>query len=448
MGKRFLIHLREIWMTNYSDICIVGAGIGGLTCATRLITSSIARHLRIRVFDLNASVGGRIQSREIDREEIAELGAARYSPQLHPNFQKLMQGSGLPHAVYPFTEAVFNDRMEEKLKTTLHGLLPMLREHPDESFLDFLGHYLGPAEAARIIQATGYDALRLPAVSAAMAYDIIKKHPETQSLTENAANDWLYATDGYGELLAQQQGKAQAAGVEFRFKHRLLSVDKSGPDYQLAFNHMGDTQVHRARHLIMAIPPTAMSRLNLDLRSGWSPYQYDSLPLFKGFLMFDEPWWRALGLTDKVLMADNPLRKVYFKGEKYLLFYNDSESATYWRDCLEQGEDVYLEHVRRHLQEVLPLNGQPLPPIKEHFYKHWPHGVEFCLETATEHPTALLHRDGIIACSDAYTPHCGWMEGSLISSRQASDLLLERLNRLADAANDDESFATSTAESV
>lgn len=415
-------------MSNYSDICIVGAGIGGLTCATRLISAAVAKHLRIRVFDLNATAGGRIQSRKIDGEEIAELGAARYSPQLHPLFQQLMQGSGLPHATYPFTQAVFPERVQEKLKATLLGLSSMLKEHPEDSFLDFVSHYLGPAEATRIIMATGYDALLLPIVSASMAYDIIKKHPETQNFTENAGNQWLYATGGYAQLLAQLQSQAQAGGVEFQMERRLLSVEKSGDDHMLAFSHKGDTQMHRTRHLLMAIPPSAMARLNLDFPASWSPYQYDSLPLFKGFLTFDTAWWQELGLTDKVLMADNPLRKIYFKSDKYLLFYTDSESASYWRDSLEQGEEVYLERVRNCLQQALPLNGLPLPDIKGHFYKYWPQGVEFCLEPEAEHPAALLHPDGIIACSDAYTAHCGWMEGGLISARQATSLLLERLS--------------------
>ncbi|NRR29329.1 FAD-dependent oxidoreductase [Oxalobacteraceae bacterium] len=423
-------------MTNYSDICIVGAGIAGLTCAARLIQSAIGENLRIRVFDLNTAVGGRIRSRKIAGGEIAELGAARYSPQLHPRFQQLMQGSGLAHAVYPFTEAVFQDRMREKLKATLLSLSAMLKEHPHDSFLDFASQYLGAAQAVRIIKATGYDALLLPMVSAPMAFDIIKKHPETQDFTGNAGNEWRYATGGYGELLAQLQRQAQAAGVEFQLEHRLLSVEKSGAEHILAFHHKGDTLRHRARHLIMAIPPTAMQRLNLDFPAAWSPFQYGSLPLFKGFLSFDEAWWQALGLSDKVLMAENPLRKIYFKGDKYVLFYTDSSSASYWQDSLALGEDIYLERVRRHLEEVLPLNGQPLPPIKDHFYQHWPHGVEFCLAPEAEHPAALQHRDGIIACSDAYTSHCGWMEGSLISAHHASELLLERLSQTAEASAD------------
>lgn len=436
-----------IRMTNFSDICIIGAGIGGLTCATRLVNFSVNHNLNIQVFDLNATAGGRIQSRKLEGgDEIAELGAARYSPQLHPHFQELVQSCGRKHDVYPFTKPVFHDSRHAKLRAALLSLMPTLETHTEDSFFEFASHHLGSGEATKIVKAMGYDALLLPIVSAPMAYDIIKKHPETQSLTDYADNQWLYVTDGFSQLLAQLQRQAQAGRVEFRMEHRLLSVEKSGADYVLAFSHKGDTLMHRARHLILAVPPSAMAHLNLDFPASWSPYQYESLPLFKGFLTFDSAWWEDCQLTDKVLVVGNPLRKIYFKSDKYLLFYTDSENATYWRDSLEQGEDVYLERVRTYLEEVLPLNGKPLPPIKHHFHKHWLHGMEFCLEPEAEHPTALVHRTGVIACSDAYTPHCGWMEGGLISAHQASRLMLDRLTELAAAAASGETIATPSTE--
>ncbi|WP_254614412.1 FAD-dependent oxidoreductase [Myxococcus sp. CA056] len=419
--------VQNLEMTHHSDVCIVGAGIGGLTCATGLATSPLSNRLRVRVFDLNASVGGRIQSRKLDGGEITELGAARYSPQLHPRFQALMHCFQHQHETYPFTQAVFQDDMQGKLRATLLGLLSNLDEHPQASFLEFVSHYLGEGEARKIIKAMGYDALLLPMVSASMAYSIIKKHPETQSLVDDTSNQWRYAPEGYGQLLARLQCQAQEGRVEFRMEHRLLSVSRSGDGYGLAFSHQDNIQIHRARHVILAIPPSAMTQLNLGFPTHWSPYQYGSLPLFKGFLTFNGAWWRDCQMTDKVLVVNNPLRKIYFKGEKYVQFYTDGENATYWQDSLGQGEDVYLKRVRACLEQVLPLGGKPLPPIKDHFHKHWPHGVEFCLESKADQPTALVHRDGVIACSDAYTPHGGWMEGGLLSAHQAVRLLLEQL---------------------
>lgn len=419
--------VQEFEMKHHSDICIVGAGIGGLTCATQLATSPLSNSLCIRVFDLNASVGGRILSRKLDGGEITELGAARYSPQLHPRFQALMHCFQHQHEAYPFTQAIFQDNVQGKLKTTLLSLLSMLEAHPHDSFLDFVSQYQGEDEARKIIKAMGYDALLLPIVSASMAYSIIKMHPETQGLIDDASNQWRYAPDGYGQLLARLQCQAQAGRVEFRMEHRLLSISRCGDRYVLTFSHKGNTQIHRTRHLILAIPPSAMTRLNLGFPTNWSPCQYGSLPLFKGFLTFNSAWWRDCQLADKVLVVNNPLRKIYFKSEKYVQFYTDGENATYWRDCLEQGEDVYLNRVRACMEQVLPLGGKPLPSIKDHFHKHWPHGVEFSLKSTADQPNALLLRDGVIACSDAYTSHGGWMEGGLLSAHQAIQLMLEQL---------------------
>ncbi|AGC43170.1 VioA - tryptophan 2-monooxygenase [Myxococcus stipitatus DSM 14675] len=422
-------------MPHHSDICIIGAGIGGLTCASRLATSRLSNKLRIRVFDLNTHVGGRILSKRLHCGEITELGAARYSPQLHPRFQALMNCFQHPHEAYPFTHAIFQDGMRGQLRTTLLGLRSKLEKHPSDSFLDFVSHYLGATEARRIIKALGYDALLLPIVSAPMAYGILKNHPETQGLIEGEGNQWRYAPEGYGRLLARLQCQAQASRVEFRMEHHLLSISRFVKGYILAFSHKGNTQIHRARHLILAIPPSAMTRLNLDFPAHWSPLQYGSLPLFKGVLTFDSAWWHDCHLTDKVLVVNNPLRKIYFKDEKYVQFYTDGDNATYWRDCLEQGEDVYLNRVRACMEQVLPLGGKSLPSIKDHFHKHWPHGVEFSLESTATQPTALLHRTGVIACSDAYTPHGGWMEGGLLSAHQAIRLLLEQLTSTSSNRN-------------
>ncbi|MBJ6764536.1 FAD-dependent oxidoreductase [Myxococcaceae bacterium JPH2] len=416
----------------HSDICIVGAGIGGLTCATQLANTPPSNTLRIRVFDLNAHVGGRILSKRLDSGEITELGAARYSPQLHPRIQALMHSFQHPHETYPFTQALYQDNTQRRLRTTLLGLLSMVGDHPHDSFLDFVSHYQGEAEAKRIIKAMGYDALLLPMVSASMAFSIIRMHPETQGLIGDAFNQWRYATDGYGQLLTRLQLEAHAGRVEFRMGHRLLSVSRTGDGHALAFRHQGTTRLHRARHLILAIPPSAMTQLNVGFPAHWSPHRYGSLPLFKGFLTFNSAWWKDCHVTDKVLIVNNPLRKIYFKGEKYVQFYTDGENANYWRNCLEQGEDIYLSRVRACLEQALPLGGKPLPPFKDHFHKYWPHGVEFCLESKAEQPAALLHRNGVIACSDAYTPHGGWMEGGLISAHQAIQLLQDQLTRASE----------------
>ncbi|OHX13344.1 flavin monoamine oxidase family protein [Chromobacterium sphagni] len=416
-------------MKHRSDICIVGAGISGLSCATHLLESSACRGLSIRIFDMQAEAGGRIRSRSLDGKAAIELGAGRYSPQLHPHFQRMMQSYSQKSESYPFTQLKFKSHTQQKLKNAMRELSPRLKEHGKESFLNFVSRYQGKESAVGMIKSMGYDALFLPNISAEMAYDIVGKHPEIQSFTENDGNQWFSAEEGFNGLIAQMKDKVKAGGAKFSLGFRLLSVSRDDEGYCLSLvGEDGWQLTHHARHLILAIPPSAMATLNLNFPEEWSPSRYGSLPLFKGFLAYDEAWWKDYRLEDQVLIVDNPLRKVYFKSDKYVFFYTDSEMAGYWRARVADGEEGYLEQVRHHLADALGIAKDRIPQPSQHIHKYWAHGVEFCQDAAAEHPAALLHRDnGIIACSDAYTEHCGWMEGGLLSAREASGILLQRI---------------------
>ncbi|QND84118.1 flavin monoamine oxidase family protein [Chromobacterium vaccinii] len=417
-------------MKHSSDICIVGAGISGLTCASHLLDSPACRGLSLRIFDMQQEAGGRIRSKTLDGKAAIELGAGRYSPQLHPHFQSAMQHYSQKSEIYPFTQLKFKNHTQQKLKRAMSELSSRLVEHGKESFLQFVSRYQGKESAVGMIRSMGYDALFLPDISAEMAYDIVGKHPEIQSVTDNDANQWFSAEQGFDGLIQQIKTKVKAAGARFSLGYRLVSVEADGDGYRLQLaGDDGWKLEHRTRHLILAVPPSAMAGLNVNFPEAWSGARYGSLPLFKGFLTYSEPWWLDYKLDDQVLIVDNPLRKIYFKGDKYLFFYTDSEMADYWRGCVAEGEDGYLEQIRTHLASALGIARERIPQPRVHVHKYWAHGVEFCRDSGIDHPSALSHRDsGIIACSDAYTTHCGWMEGGLLSAREASRLLLQRLS--------------------
>jgi monoamine oxidase len=70
------------------DIAIVGAGISGLA-ATRKVLSEMPG-ARVAVFDRADRPGGRLCSRDLgDGMGIVELGAGRFSPNLHPQLASL-----------------------------------------------------------------------------------------------------------------------------------------------------------------------------------------------------------------------------------------------------------------------------------------------------------------------------------------------------------------------
>jgi tryptophan oxidase VioA len=417
-------------MDHTSDICIVGAGITGLSCAIALLKSTDGPNLNIQLYDLNPEVGGRIHSCHLRMGEIVELGAGRFSPQLHPLLTAVFQQHGQSSTPYPFTAPARQTQTQQRLKDILRQLKPELARNGKQPFFEFACRFLGKNQADSLVRALGYDALMLPSISAEIAYDIIEKHPETQGFVERPRRQWQHATQGLGAMVNALRRQAQTGGVQFHLQQRLSTVDSQSGQHLLSFVDVdGDSHQHRCRHLILALPPSAMSRLALDFPLRWSPYRYGSLPLFKAFLSYPHPWWLEFGLSNRMLIVDNPLRKIYFQSDRHVWFYTDSENAAYWRDIQTQGELYFLHTVREHLAQALHLPHKLLPMPQAHRAQYWPQGVEFCQDADPNHPPALIHADrGIIAASDAYTPHCGWMEGGLISGRAAADLLLARMH--------------------
>lgn len=417
-------------MEHVSDISIVGAGITGLSCAISLQEAPECRGLTIRVFDSQPEVGGRIHSRPLWNGQAVELGAGRFSPSLHPLLAKVVRQHRQVSAHYPFTQPARPTETQQQLKATLHGLASALDTHGKQPFLSLARTLLGERRASQLVSDLGYDALRLPTISAKSAFDIIGTHPETQGFSAYPEHSWCYAPHGLAWLTNTLRRQAEAGGVRFHTGTRLSQLGHRDGRHQLYFTDTahGAGSQHDCRHLVLALPPSAMTSLETGFPARWSPYRYGSLPLFKGFLFYAEPWWKPLGLADRFLIVDNPLRKIYFVGDSHIWFYTDSDTADYWRDIIACGESRYLGTVRRFLGQALQQadTRQPLP--QQHQSRYWPHGVEFCIDDVADHPPALLEKDhGIIAASDAYTSLCGWMEGGLISGQAAAGLLLERL---------------------
>ncbi|UTH74306.1 FAD-dependent oxidoreductase [Chromobacterium sp. IIBBL 290-4] len=403
--------------------------MSGLSCVNHLLESPLCRELTISVVDARPATGGRVRSRSLDCGSVVELGAGRYSPHWHPNFHQALQQHGIRSVTFPFTKINVENAAQQDMRILLREMEGNLAAFGHMPFMDFVARFHGEGRAFDLIRSLGYDALFLPIISAEMAYDIIGKHPEVQNIAGQDEHPWFSAADGFNDLTDSLQQYAQAQGVQFHLGLRLIETRGGAGRHELVLlDESGEKHILRCRFLVLAMPPSALSKAGVDFPAAWGETRYGSLPLFKAFLVYEQPWWDALGLRDQVRIVDNPLRKIYFKGDRHVFFYTDSAAADYWRVTLSDGEAWYLEHVRSCLAQALdlPLEAVPLPA--SHVQQYWPHGVEFCRDAGAGHAPAIQHPESaIIACSDAFTEHCGWMEGALISARAGSALLLEQI---------------------
>jgi monoamine oxidase len=409
-------------------ISIVGSGISGLMCAITLANSASCSNKKIFVYERATRVGGRAHTLKV-RDCYIELGAGRFSQQLHENVFEQVTLLGLEYESFPFTQRKHPQPLHGQLKEILTELKPFCNEHKSGSFTDFLKTYVGLQKTQEIIDALGYDSLALSNISPLLAFDIIEKHPEIQDFTRNTGYTWYNLNKGFSSLTQALYEHALSLGVKFNFEHELVEINSNHGQGSLVFQANNDKPVVVSQgEMVLTSPPTTMRKFNCGFPEDWSDYTYGSVPLFKGFLFYDTAWWQDLALTDHVVITNNPLRKLYFKDNRYLFFYTDSDSADYWHKVTSQPDVDYLTVVKSLIAESLGCDTQQIPDPIEHTYKYWHHGVEFSLECCPDHPQSLQHTHSqIISTSDAYTSHCGWMEGGIMAGKSAAAEVLKRL---------------------
>jgi len=415
---------------NKKIISIVGSGISGLVCAVKLSKSEFSKIYTIRVFESEEKIGGRVQSIKQDGFSI-ELGAGRISPSLHPNVCQLIDELKEKIEIFPFTDIAYPHPRHAGLKEKLAELKPLIDSSLNESFFQFLSAHTSEVLAQEMINSLGYDTLHLPQISPKIAYDIIEKHPEIQHFSDNASNEWFNLVNGFSTITKHLYEEAIRSGVEFYFGHKLTNLHIQTTNSRLEFENKAHQEVaQHCAYAILALPPSAMSKIDIDFPNSWSDFSYGSVPLFKGFLIFESPWWKDFGLENKVIIVDNPLRKIYFKGDTHVFFYTDSANADFWHEVSQKEEDQYISVVMSLISKTLNVPVGQLPQPVNHEFKYWPNGVEFVLDESPAHPPVLSKNNGrVVSTSDAYTPHCGWMEGAISAGRSAASHILGSIEK-------------------
>ncbi|MGY3802665.1 FAD-dependent oxidoreductase [Pigmentibacter ruber] len=417
-------------MINNKLISIIGSGISGLICALILAKSSLCKGYIIQIFENEDRAGGRALSIKFNNS-IIDLGAGRFSPTFHPNVSALTNELGKIIEIFPFTKIVLPHPHHHNLKKILTELKPKIKSTCNESFYQFLIRHVGIEKSQNIVNALGYDSLFLPEISPKIAYHIIEMHPETQCFSDNDCFDWFNLVEGFSSLIYSLYEMSIDLGVKFYFNHKLVHFQNNLNNTQLCFSNLEQSKILiNSEYTVLTLPPTALSLLNINFPNEWTDFTYGSISLFKGFLFFESPWWKDYGFENKVTIVDNPLRKIYFKSDKYIFFYTDNTYSNFWNEKTQKGESEFLNTVMSLMSKALNISIIELPKPINHFFKFWKHGVEFAKENSLEHPKVLSKNNGkIISTSDAYTSHSGWMEGAIIAGRNGANFILKQLEK-------------------
>jgi monoamine oxidase len=321
--------------TAEADVCVIGAGFSGIAAARKLQDAG----LETVVLEARDRVGGRAWNREMADGTVASVGGT-WLGQGHDRLFGLCRELGM--ATYPqFEDGEALVRLDRK-NHRYRGMLPrtvgvlalasmglvMLRlgwlarrvprerpwETPGGRRLDSttLGELISspwgvPSRTARTLLHAGFSTLFcvdpsevsllgsmvLAAGGGGFGYYMDTKQTETH-LVDGGAPELA------ARLAAPLGERLRLASPVRRIRHRDDHVEVAG-----------DRVTVRARHAIVATPPLLASRIEFDpalppdhaslLRS------YPPGAIIRGIATFDEPFWRADGLSGETLAPDSPV---------------------------------------------------------------------------------------------------------------------------------------------
>ncbi|HEY3646544.1 MAG TPA: FAD-dependent oxidoreductase [Streptosporangiaceae bacterium] len=398
-------------------VTVIGGGIGGLSVALSLLDAGAAAAADITIVD--ASPGsGRLHTYTGRLGHVCELGAGRYSPRLHPRLDALVTRFGIDTAPHVFTIKYQSGQAEadEFSAMDLAGL------DGQGSFYDALAGPLGMARADRFCSLTGYEAIRDRRFPVAGGMDVISTHPEAfRSAAHRSA--WVAPATGFTGLVHALRDYLVDQGVTMLHSTRLVAAETCPQGLDLEFLTSDRRRLHRVtEQVVLAIPPAELLSLRLPVHPkvfGWLP-DLVTVPLFKGFLTFREPWWQDSDLDGCCVVTDNELQKLYFDTGRrtiYFYFYCDSSNSDYWATLRSSGDSVFRDTLEAKIEQAV---GRELPDLKyaeELVTRHWPIGITYLEHgTAFDSTGCLRIAERIQFSTGAFTGNPGWIEGVLANA--------------------------------
>lgn len=469
--------------TLEADVAIVGAGLAGLVAARRLAAAG-ARPL---VLEARERVGGRLLNEEIGDGKVVEVGGQWIGPTqdriaalaaelavetfpTHGEGRHLLEIGGrrgsysgrldsaslrllreLSRAISPLALTEFElvrarlDRMARRVPLEAPWEAPKAAEWDAQTFASWLRRNARTAGARALFE------LATQGVWAAEPGDVSLLHMLFYARSGSGLNV-LLGTEGGAQqdrfhggsqrialLMAEQLGveRVRLAAPVRRIAHGEggVTLEADGPG-----GESGGLRLS-ARRAIVAIPPTLAGRIAYDpplpaLRDQLTQRMPQGT-VIKTMAIYDEPFWRAEGLSGQAATDASPARVVFDNSPPdgspgVLLGFLEGRLAREWgaRPAQERRDAILAGHARLFGQRA----ARPQRFVERVWAdEEWTRGCYGCMMTTggwTEYGRALRAPIGPLhwAGAETATVWNGYMDGAVQSGERAADEALAALS--------------------
>lgn len=361
------------------DVAVIGGGVSGAYAAWRLASGDAAQSARLKatgvvgvprvaLFEASDRIGGRLWSFVPPGMPHlrAELGGMRI-PTYQTLVVELVKHLGIETIPFPMGDThnlrYFRGRRYTVADLTNPAIVPydlppdLRGKAPNDILIGAIERYipnagqLTEAEWNSVRQSGAYDGVPLHELGFRALMQNVLPDEAFLFIRDDSGVEWFTLSGSAVDLMhewaadfsletsvvtpllgmqeipstlarsAEQEGAIIARGHHLQRISRIHDAGADEPGLRLEFIGLdGAPQTWTARHVILAMPPRAISLLaadSLPLREPGFPALQDSLipiQVGKGFLGYERPWWSELGLSSGRSKSDLPLRMTYYMG--------------------------------------------------------------------------------------------------------------------------------------
>jgi monoamine oxidase len=450
--------------TKRVDVCVIGAGLAGLTAARELRK----RGLRVHVVEADDRVGGRVWTVKAKSGITANFGATFIGPgqdkivalarelgvKSHPTYnsgqnvlyfdgrRQTYTGTVPPVDVTALAEAALLTEqvngMAQQLEPGAPWKHPRAREWDGQTFNTWkLANATTPGARKLLdLAVEGLFSVESPEISFLYVLSYIKAAGNLNLLVDTAGGaqerQFTGGSQQIPEKMAAQLGKG---AVTLRSPARFVRTKGSRTTV------ISDRIDVTCRRVVVAVPPTMVNRIFFEPGlAAMKDQLYQRMPfgsIGKGIAVYDEPWWRKKGLTGQATSDTGPMKVTFDltppSGTPGVLMgfvdARDAREFSTWSKaqrrarCIDQFAFYFGEEARNPKEFLDVLFDEEI----------WHRGCPVCFTppgVLTSYGELINARDGAryFASTETATVWTGYMDGAVQAGQEVAAAIAKELS--------------------